>query len=78
MSDINRVKWQRTCCEWHGHYAEHPLTIGGVARLKRSPDKPGMVLVSRFGPDNRAIDKDADGVPVYVELTEEQAAALLA
>lgn len=75
---LDRVNWRPTCCEWHGDYAEHPLAAGGVARLKRSPDKPGTVLVSRFGPDNRAVDKDADGVPVYVELTEAQAAALLA
>ncbi len=74
---IDRVKWVRTCCEWHGEYAEHPLVAGGVARLKRSPDTPGKVLVCRFGIDNRAIDKDAAGVPAYVEMPDPEASALL-
>ena len=75
---IENVNWTRTCCEWHGDYAEHPLIGGGVARLKRSPTAPGVVLVCRFGPDNRAQDKDADGVPAYVEMAEDEASALLA
>lgn len=74
----DRVNWIRTCCEWHGEYAEHRLLAGGVTRLKRSPDKPDTVLVSRFGPDNRAIDQDEYGVPAYVEMTEAEASALLA
>lgn len=82
MSKLNDVKWEPTCCEWHGDYAEHPLNGGGVTRLKRSPAKPGVVLVCRFGPDNRARDTatDADGntVPGYVEMTEAEAEALLA
>lgn len=49
-----------------------------MARLKRSPDAPGMVLVCRFGSDNKAIDTDADGVPAYVEMAERAAGALLA
>lgn len=74
---LERVKFQPTCCGWHGEYAEHPLIGGGVARVKRSPQQAG-VLVCRFGADNRAIDKDADGVPAYVEMTEAEADALLA
>ena len=75
---LDRVNWQQTCCAWHGEYAEHSLAAGGVARLKRAPDAPGVVLVMRFGVDNRAIDVDAAGGPVYVEMTEAEAEALLA
>lgn len=73
---LAQVNWQQTCCAWHGEYAEHPLAAGGVARLKRAPDVPG-VLVMRFGPDSRAIDVDAAGVPAYVEMTEAEAEAQL-
>lgn len=75
---IDRVNWVRTCCEWHGDYAEPPLAAGGLVRLKRSPLSPGVVLVCRFGADNRAIDHDDDGVPAYVEMTEAEVSALLA
>lgn len=78
---IDRIQWQQVCCAWHGDYAEHSLSGGGVARLKRGPAQPGVVLVSRFGPDNRAIDTktDDDGntVPAYVEMAEADALALL-
>ncbi len=77
MSNLDRLKWQPTCCEWSGFYAEHPLIAGGVARIKRSHQQAG-VLVCRFGADNRAIDKGADGVPVYVKMTAAEADALLA
>lgn len=73
-----KINWQQTCCAWHGEYAEHKLKDGGTARLKRSPDAPGVVLVCRFGPDNRAVDADGDGVPDYVQMTETEAIALLA
>lgn len=72
------INWQQTCCAHHGHYAEHPLAAGGVARLKRSPDAPGVLQVCRFGPDNVAIDADGDGVPAYVQMAEAAALALLA
>lgn len=76
---LDRVNWQPTCCEWHGDYAEHPLKAGGVTRLKRGPALPdGQVLVCRFGPDNRATDKDADGVPTYVEMSAQDVEAMLA
>lgn len=75
---LAQVNWQQTCCAWHGEYAEHPLAAGGVARLKRSADKPGVVLVCRFGPDNQGIDVDGDGVPDYVEMPDADASALLA
>lgn len=77
--NLDRLKWTPTCCEWHGAYAEHPTKDGGVARVKRSPLLPdGMVLVCRFGPDNKAVDADGDGVPDYVQMTEAEADALLA
>lgn len=72
------INWQQTCCAWHGEYAEHKTKDGGVARLKRAPDKPDVILVCRFGPDNRAVDADGDGVPDYVEMSEAAALALLA
>lgn len=72
------INWQQTCCAHHGHYAEHPLAAGGVARLKRSPGAPGVLQVCRFGPDNRPLDADDDGVPSYVEMAEADALALLA
>ena len=72
------INWQQTCCAWHGEYAEHRTNDGGVARLKRSPSAPDSVLVCRFGPDNRGIDVDGDGIPDYVEMTEAEALALLA
>ena len=75
---MSAINWQQTCCAWHGEYAEHPTRDGGVARLKRSPDKPGTVLVCRFGPDNTPVDADGDGVPDYVEMAEADALALLA
>lgn len=71
------IQWQPTCCAWHGEYAEHPTTDGGVARLKRQAERPGVLLVCRFGPDNKAIDADGDGVPDYVEMAEADALALL-
>lgn len=74
MIDIN---WQQTCCGHHGDYAEHPTKAGGVARLKRTPGVDSW-QVCRFGPDNRAIDKDEGGVPAYVEMAEAEALALLA
>ena len=37
---MTAINWQQTCCAWHGEYAEHATKDGGVARLKRSPDKP--------------------------------------
>lgn len=78
---LDRVKWEMACCAWHGDYAEHPLLAGGVARLKRGPAQPGVVLVCRFGPDNKAIDTttddDSNTVPAYVEMTEAEADALL-
>lgn len=79
---IDRIQWQQVCCAWHGDYAEHPLIGGGVARLKRGPAQPGVLLVSRFGPDNKAIDTTTDDegntVPGYVEMPEAEAEALLA
>jgi hypothetical protein len=74
---MNTINWQATCCGHHGEYAEHPLKAGGVARLKRTPGVDTW-QVCRFGADNRAIDKDADGVPAYVEMVDADALALLA
>lgn len=75
---MSAINWQQTCCAWHGEYAERATADGGVARLKRSPDKPGVVLVCRFDANNRGVDVDGDGVPDYVEMAEADALALLA
>lgn len=78
MGKINNITWQPTCCAWHGEYAEVSTADGGVARIKRSPDVDGY-LVMRFDSDNRAIDVDGDGdgVPDYVAMNESEAEALL-
>jgi hypothetical protein len=73
---MSAINWQATCCGHHGEYAEHPLKAGGVARLKRTPGVDTW-QVCRFGPDNRAIDKDADGVPAYVEMAKAVVVKLL-
>jgi hypothetical protein len=70
------IKWQPTCCAWHGDYAEHATKAGGVARLKRSPDAPGRILVCEFDASNKAVTT-ADGVPAYVDMAEADALALL-
>lgn len=75
---MSAIRWQQTCCAWHGQYAEHPTKGGGVARLKRAPEALGVVQVCRFGQDNRPLDIDADGVPAYVEMSDAEAAVLLA
>lgn len=75
---MTSINWQQTCCAWHGEYAEHPTKDGGTARLKRSPDKSGVVLVCRFDAQNKSLDVDGDGVPNYVEMAECDALALLA
>lgn len=72
---MSTIKWWPTCCVWHGEYAEHSTRDGGLARLKRAPDSDKW-LVMVFGPDNKATTT-ADGVPVYVEMTEADALALL-
>lgn len=73
---IDQVKWQTTCCAQHGQYAEHPTNTGGVVRLYRDP--AGALRWTRFGPDNRAMDCDEQGVPVDVPTTEAEVSALLA
>ena len=81
MTTINEIHWSQTCCGSHGEYAEHRTKAGGVARLKRNPDAPGLLSVCRFGPDNRAqdttADEDGNTVPGYVEMPEAEALALL-
>lgn len=74
---LNELNWQQTCCAWHGEYAEARTPDGGMLRLKRAPDVPGL-LSTRFGADGKALDVDAEGVPVYVERSEAQVLALLA
>lgn len=77
MAKIDGIQWQQTCCAWHGEYAEVKTQDGGAARIKRAPDVDGY-LVMRFGPDNRAIDVDGDGVPDYVTMTASEVDSLLA
>lgn len=74
---IDNVKWQSACCAWHGEYAEVSTKDGGAARIKKAPDINGY-LVMRFGPDNRAIDVDGDGVPDYVVMMSDEVDALIA
>lgn len=74
---MSMITWQPSCCVWHGNYAEHELVGGGNARLKTRPESPGKVFVCRFGPDNKGIDLDGDGIPDYVEMDEADALALL-
>lgn len=66
---IDQVKWQTTCCAKHGQYAEHSTRGGGVVRLYRDP--AGALSWTRFGADNRAIDKDAAGVPAEVPTSKQ-------
>lgn len=70
------IRWQPACCAWHGQYAEAKAKNGGMLRLKRADDFAG-VLCTRFDADGKALDKDADGIPVYVQMTESEAQALL-
>lgn len=77
MSNIKNIKWQSTCCAWHGEYAEHPTRDGGIARLKRSPDSEKIRIV-RFDSNNRPVDVDGDGVPDYTDMTTEELEAILA
>jgi len=69
---LDQLNWTAVCCGGHGELAYGKTVAGGDARLKRAPGDP-VIQVCRFG-----IDKDADGVPVYVEMTEAEAMALLA
>jgi hypothetical protein len=48
-----------------------------MLRLKRAPGLANL-LTTRFGPDGKALDVDAEGVPAYVERTEAAVLALLA
>ena len=73
---IDSIKWQRTCCAWHGEYAEHKCKDGGDLRIKRAPDLDGF-LVMQFGTDGECKTKDADGVPTYKTLTESQLLKLI-
>lgn len=72
---IDRIQWQPVCCADHDGYAEHPLAAGGVCRIFRALD--GSLSITRFGPDNRAIDH-VYGVPVAVPASETEVEALLA
>jgi len=74
---IESLKWEQTCCAWHGQYAEATTPDGGMLRLKRASNVAG-ILSTRFGPNGKALDVDADGVPAYVERTEAEVLALLA
>lgn len=65
------INWTPTCCAWHGDYAEVKTKDGGVARLKRSPDIEG-IMVMRFDEKNRRVDDD------YVNLSESEVMALVA
>ena len=73
---IESIKWQKTCCAWHGEYAEHPANDGGVLRIKRAPDINGY-LVMHFGTDGKCHTIDNDGVPTYKLVSESELLALI-
>ena len=68
---IESIKWQKTCCAWHGEYAEHPANDGGVLRIKRAPDIDGY-LVMHFDATGKCHTVDDDGFPEYENFTEDQ------
>lgn len=73
---MTAIRWQPTCCAWHGEYAEHPTKAGGVARLKRSPDlQAWQVMV--FDSSGQPASRSEDGEPQYIEMQEAEAVALL-
>lgn len=73
---IDSIKWQKTCCAWHGEYAEHPAKDGGILRIKRGPSVNGY-LVMHFDASGQCKTVDDDGAPEYETLTEHQLISLL-
>ncbi len=73
---IEDIKWQSTCCAWHGEYAEHVTDSGDTLRIKRGPEVDGY-LVMHFGKDGKCKTVDDDGVPEYENFTEEQLVDLM-
>lgn len=72
---IEQIKWQDTCCAWHGEYAEHTTASGAIIRIKRGPSVEGY-LVMAFK-NNVCQTLSDDGVPEYENITEEQLIALM-
>jgi hypothetical protein len=73
---IESIKWQTTCCAWHGEYAEHPAKDGGVLRLKRGPSVDGY-LVMHFDVSGKCHTTDDEGTPEYENFTEEQLLSII-
>lgn len=73
---MSTIKWQPTCCVWHGEYAEHSTRDGGLARLKRAPDSDKW-LVMVFDAAGQPESRGNDGEPVYVPMSEAMALLLL-
>lgn len=73
---ISSINWQRTCCAWHGEYAEHKCKDGGDLRIKKAHDIDGF-LVMQFSVDGKCKTTDADGTPEYKLMTEAQLLKLI-
>lgn len=72
---LENIKWQDTCCEWHGEYAEHTTPNGTILRIKRGPSVDGyLVMVFK---NNVCQTLDGEGVPEYENVTEEQLVQLM-
>lgn len=72
---IEQIKWQDTCCAWHGQYAEYEAPSGVVLRIKRGPGVDGyLVMVFK---DNQCKTVDSDGVPTYENMKESDLAELM-
>jgi len=72
---IESINWQRTCCAWHGEYAEHTTESGRVLRIKRGPSVSGY-LVMVFE-DNHCKTTNDEGVPEYENVTETELIELM-
>jgi hypothetical protein len=73
---IEDIKWQSTCCAWHGEYAEHLTRDGGVLRIKRSPNLNGYLLM-HFDSEGKCKTIDDNGTPEYETVTEEYLISLI-
>jgi hypothetical protein len=72
---IESIKWQTTCCAWHGEYAEHTTGSGKILRIKRGPSVDGyLVMVFQ---NNQCETVDADGTPTYENVNESKLAKLM-
>lgn len=74
---MSTIKWQQTCCVWHGEYAEAKTKDGGVARIKRSSMSDHW-LVMLFNAKGQPANRAEDGSPAYAAMSPATAQELLA